>query len=268
MRLVLLTSLALLTAGCAGDQHPKFRHGPPHGGFRGGGTAGEGPRGRLFISPMGEPFRGERGGDPADIWFQNADTDHDGALSRAEFSKDASRFFAVLDRGHDGEIDPDDIDYYETVLAPEIRVGGGEGGGRFAGAGGRSGGGHRGGGGRGGGGHRGGGGQGGDGQGQSDGQGGATRVTYGKQGAARFSYFDFPEPVTIADTNFNRGVDPAEFQHAADIRFAMLDKNGDGKIERKELPRISSGPAGGRGRPGAVRVNGGEAPADRADATP
>ncbi|MFA6115118.1 MAG: EF-hand domain-containing protein [Sphingomonas sp.] len=218
---------------------------------------------------MGEPFRGERGGgDPADTWFQNADTDHDGALSRAEFSKDASRFFAVLDRGHDGEIDPDDIDYYETVLAPEIRVGGGEGGGRFAGAGGRGGGGHRGGGGRGGGGHRGGGGPGGGGQGQSEGQGGATRVTYGKQGAARFSYFDFPEPVTIADTNFNRGVDPAEFQHAADVRFALLDKNGDGKIERKELPRISSGPAGGRGRPGAVPVGGDEAPADRADAAP
>ncbi len=115
----------------------------------GGGAAGEGPRGRLFISPMGEPFRGERGGaDPQDIWFQNADTDHDGALSRAEFSKDAARFFAVLDRGRDGEIDPDDIDYYETVLAPEIRVGGG-GGGRFTGGAGRGGGGHRGGGGRG-----------------------------------------------------------------------------------------------------------------------
>ncbi|WCM28977.1 EF-hand domain-containing protein [Sphingomonas sp. QA11] len=215
---------------------------------------------------MGEPFRSERGGiDPQDIWFQNADTDHDGALSRAEFSKDASRFFAVLDRGHDGEIDPDDIEYYETVLAPEIRVGGGDGGaGRFSGSGGgRSGGGHRGGGGGGG---RGGGGGGRHGGGggadtsQSSAQGsGETRVTYGKQGAARYSYFDFPEPVTIADTNFNRGVDAAEFQHAADVRFAMLDKNGDGKIERSELPRLSTGPSRGNGRPGAVRV-----PADEA----
>lgn len=277
MRLVLLTSLALLTAGCAGHQQPKFRHGPPGDGFHGGrgghggghgGRQGDGQRGRLFISPMGEPFRGERGGgDPADTWFQNADTDHDGALSRAEFSKDAARFFAVLDRGHDGEIDPDDIDYYETVLVPEIRVAGSGGGGpRVAGGGGRGGGGHRGGGGRGGGGgHRGGGAGGGQGGGQGSGE---TRATYGKQGAARFSYFDFPEPVTVADTNFNRGVDPLEFQHAADVRFAMLDKNGDGKIERNELPRISSGPAGGRGRPGTVPVGGDDMPADQPRATP
>lgn len=263
MRLVLLTSLVLLTAGCAGSEHPKFRHGPP-GGFHRGGAEGEGPRGPLFISPMGEPFRGDRGaGDPSDIWFQNADTDHDGALSRAEFARDASRFFAVLDRGHDGEIDPDDIDYYETVLAPEIRVGGGGGGGgRFAGGAGRGGGGHRGGG---GGGHR----VGGSGGGESGAPGGGeTRMTYGKQGAARFSYFDFPEPVTIADTNFNRGVDPAEFQRAAETRFAMLDKNGDGKIERKELPRISGGPGGGHGRPGAVPVGGDEPPADRPGTAP
>ena len=272
MRVLLLTSLALLTAGCAGNQHPQFRHGRPPGGFHRGGVEGEGPRGRLFISPMGEPFRSERGGvDPQDIWFQNADTNHDGALSRDEFSKDASRFFTVLDRGHDGEIDPDDIDYYETVLAPEIRVGGGGGGERSAGGagrGGRSGGGHRGGGGRGGGGggHRGGAGGGGGEGGTQDG--GGTRVTYGKQGAARFSYFDFPEPVTIADTNFNRGVDPAEFQRAAEARFAMLDKNGDGKIERKELPRISAGPVGGRGRPGVMPVGEDKPPADRTGATP
>ncbi len=99
-----------------------------------------------------------------------------------------------------------------------------------------------------------------------------TRATYGKQGAARFSYFDFPEPVTVADTNFNRGVDPTEFQHAADVRFAMLDKNGDGKIERNELPRISSGPRRWPGRPGpgpgAVPVAGDDAPADRPRDTP
>ena len=41
-----------------------------------------------------------------------------------EQTLDADRFFLRLDRGHDGEIDPDDIDYYETVLAPEIRTGG------------------------------------------------------------------------------------------------------------------------------------------------
>ena len=269
MRVLLLTSLALLMAGCASNRHPQFRHGRPPGGFHDEGVAGEGPRGRVFISPMGEPFRGQRGGpDPQDIWFQNADIDHDGALSRAEFSKDASRFFAVLDRRHDGEIDPDDIDYYETVLAPEVRVGGsaGGGGGRFAGGGGRAGGGHRGGGGRGGaGGHRGG--SGADAGGSGPQAGAEARATYGRQGAARFSYFDFPEPVTIADTNFNRGVDAAEFQHAADLRFTMLDKNGDGRIEHNELPRIASSSGGGRGRSGAAPRRGDD-PTVRSGDTP
>ena len=186
-------------------------------------------------------------------------------MSRAEFSADAARFFKVLDRGQDGEIDPDDIDYYETALVPEIRVGGG-GGARFVGGGGRSGGGHRGGG-RGGGGGRRGSSGGGDAEG---GAGGETRITYGRQGAARFSYFDFPEPVTVADTNFNRGVDPAEFQRAADARFAMLDRNGDGRIERGELPRISSMSPRGRGQPGRSLTGADDdgASTDRPNASP
>jgi hypothetical protein len=276
MRIVLLMSLTLVTAGCAQNPQPRFRHGPPHGFHGGNGGEGAGLRGRLFISPMGEPFRGDRGGgDPQDIWFQNADTNHDGALSRAEFSADASRFFAVLDRGHDGEIDPDDIDYYETVLAPEIRVGG-AGGGPVAGGGGRGrgGGGHRGGGGGGGGrgggggGRHGGGGSGGGGDSGGGESGGETHTNYGKQGAARFSYFDFPEPVTVADTNFNRGVDPGEFQRAADVRFALLDKNGDGRIEREELPRISAAPPGRRGRSDDGPRNANAAPEEQSPAAP
>ena len=87
-------------------------------------TAIAAPRGQVFVSPMGEPFRSEAGGTaPVDLWFNAADTDHDGALTRAEFQADAKRFFLTLDRRHDGEIDPDDIEYYETVVAPEIRVG-------------------------------------------------------------------------------------------------------------------------------------------------
>ncbi|MDB5678482.1 MAG: hypothetical protein JWM94_1484, partial [Sphingomonas bacterium] len=78
-------------------------------------------RGKLFVSPMGEPFRGP---DPVRAWFDGADTDRDNAISATEFVADAMRFFAVLDRSHDGEIDPDDINHYETVLAPEIRTGG------------------------------------------------------------------------------------------------------------------------------------------------
>ena len=158
---------------------------------------------RLFISPMGEPFRADR--DPQNIWFDRADANHDGALSRDEFDKDSDRWFAALDRRHDGEIDPEDIEYYESVLAPEIRVdfyegvtaGGGDNGGSRP----------------------------------------AKRL---KIGAAHYSYFDYPEPVMVADTNFNRGVDPREFRRAAVKRFDLLDTNGDGKIERGELPKISA----------------------------
>jgi Ca2+-binding EF-hand superfamily protein len=161
----------------------------------------------LFISPMGEPFRADR--DPQDIWFDQADTNHDGALSLAEFKKDAMRWFLVLDRGHDGEIDPDDIEYYESILVPEIRVDSDEGDTEVTSS--------------------------------SDDEGASTTVVHhNRKGAALYSYLDYPEPVMVADTNFNRGVDPREFDHAAEVRFAILDVNHDGKIERAELPKISA----------------------------
>ena len=204
--------------------------------------------GPLFISPMGEPFHGPH---PQDIWFRQADADHDGRVSRAEFLGDAQRFFVALDRQHDGEIDPDDIDFYETVLAPEIRVGGGDGAGGFhrgSGGGGRGG---RGGG-RGRDGFGGGGGQHGDhGNGAST-PGAAQRYDDQRRGAARFGWFDYPEPITVADTNMNRGIDPTEFRTAAEQRFATLDTNGDGFLDRGELPPLPDrGNFGrGKGRPG------------------
>lgn len=184
-------------------------------------------RGKLFISPMGEPFRGP---DPIRAWFDGADTDRDGAISATEFVADAMRFFALLDRGHDREIDPDDIERYEAVLAPEVRTSSERAMGGGAARGGR----------RGGGGNRRGSGAPGGG-GMSFGKGGeakARRYADTKRGAARYSFFDYPEPVMAADTNFNRGVDPQEFRAAALDRFAMLDNNHDGRITRGELPRI------------------------------
>ena len=189
------------------------------------------PGGRLFISPMGQPFRSEPGGPaPQDLWFNGADTDHDGVLTRAEFQADAKRFFLTLDRRHDGEIDPDDIEYYETVVAPEIRVGDFSGMQRSAAS-------------------------------EFDGGEETTRrdasASRVRQGAARYSFFDYPEPVVVADRNFNRGVDMAEFAYAADQRFDMLDKNGDGKIQHDELPKIVAGPPPGRGGGGRGGRRGG-----------
>jgi hypothetical protein len=225
----------------------------------------ERPRGRLFISPMGEPFRGP---DPVGMWFDGADTNHDGVVTLAEFTADADRFFLRLDRGHDGEIDPDDIDYYETVLAPEIRTGG-EGGmaaGRPGGGARRGSGGGRHGGGGGGGGGRGGGRMGGGGGGDAQSSSGDSQPHYSdvKRGAARFSFFDYPEPVTVADTNFNRGVDPKEFRDAAAERFAMLDTKHDGKLTRAELPKLSAPAAGQFGGKGKRRGGRGRSRGDAA----
>lgn len=191
------------------------------------GTARADDAPSFFISPMGEPFRGS---DAPGRWFDGADSDHDGALTQAEMEADAARFFAALDRKHDGEIDPDDIEYYETVVAPQIRVGAFSGYERPSGD-------------------------------DGDSNGSTRRPAYVPQGAARFGYFDYPEPVTVADTNFNRGVDAHEFRAAADKRFDLLDQNHDGKVEKTELPKLdkpSFGRGGkGRGGRGGMRRRGG-----------
>lgn len=242
MRAWLLGMLIAASAGEAVGQDAPLDP-PLPGEGRPGAPPPGGPRARLFISPMGEPFRGgPDAGSPQDAWFDGADIDRDGALSEDEMIADASRFFAVLDRRKDGEIDPEDIDRYETVLVPEIRVGGmGSGPGAGASEGGRRG--------RGGRGPDGGGAAGGrPGAGRSDGNGEGRQSldVRAKQGAARFGYLDYPEPVTVADRNLNRGIDTVEFRKAAEARFAMLDANGDGKVQNGELPKLSRG-FGGRG---------------------
>ena len=184
-------------------------------------AAAQDDRSALFISPMGEPFRGAEGGPaPHDQWFDGADTNRDGALTSAEMVADADRFFALLDVRNDGEIDPDDIERYETVLVPEVR-GGGEAGRERRPALKGDGGGSR----------------------PSSGGFGSPRETSSArvvlQGAARFGYLEYRQPITVADRNFNRGVDRSEFAKAAETRFAALDTNRDGRIEKAELPKLA-----------------------------
>lgn len=183
--------------------------------------------GRMFISPMGEPFRAERGVDALQMWFVQADKNHDGYLTVDEMEADAARFFATLDTNHDGEIDPDEIAHYEQVVAPEVS------GGHFMGsmsdaaggqrqASGRRGGHH----------HRGGG------NGDFDDQ----QDTEGHLGAARFALLDLPEPVASADADFNRGVSIREFQQAAAQRFAALDLDHQGRLSLAALELIRPAP--------------------------
>lgn len=207
MRHVLLIGLAGCVAGCAaGAPRPG---GPPERG-----------RGQLFVSPMGEPFRSTlRTGAAQALWFAGADTDGDGRITLAEFQHDAMRFFAVLDRKKDGEIDPEDIAVYENLLVPEIRVASR---GRATTVSGRP--------------PRRGGGPGGV------GKGGDSKAAPPRErlGAARYGFFDLPEPVIAADRNGNRGVDAAEFASTATIRFTALDRNHDGALTRGELPRAGA----------------------------
>lgn len=186
---------------------------------------------RLFISPMGEPFRStSRDDDTLADWFEQADKNHDGRLTIEEMQQDAERFFAILDVNHDGEIDPDEVAHYENVVAPEVRTGehyslaaidgGGqesEGANRE-----RADRGH----------HRGGGRTPGFFRGGDD--------TH--QGAGRYGLLDLPEPVVSADSDFNRGVSLAEFRQAAVQRFLALDLDHHGYLTLAGVETIRPAP--------------------------
>jgi hypothetical protein len=244
-RLALSALLITALAACASE-------GPPRGGGRhGGGPRGEGFRGapegrggppqraRLFISPSGEPFRGENG---LAAWFAQADTDRDGSISEAEFNADAQRFFKKLDKNGDGKLDGFEIQAYEHDIVPEIGTvdllepmaegaprrmnGGGGGPGGGEGGGGRRGG---------GGGRRGGGGQG-QGQGQTaQASDTTTRAPAGREGAARYALLNEPEPVANADENVDGQVTADEWKRATARRFAHLDRAHTGKLLLSDL---------------------------------
>jgi hypothetical protein len=206
MRLPLATLAFVLSASAATAQPPG---GPPRGG--------------VFLSPMGEPFRStDPTHDNVGDWFAAADADHDGALTLAEFQADAARFYRLLDTNRDGEIDPAELTRYETEVAPEVQVGiqMGAGTGTFGRRGRR-------------------------GRGEWGDESGEGRLRIGRggldpglEGAGRYAFLNIPEPVIAADADLNRGVSLKEFLAAAAQRFAMLDANRDGRLTRDELPPL------------------------------
>jgi Ca2+-binding EF-hand superfamily protein len=172
---------------------------------------------RIFISPMGEPFRPkDRDDDTLADWFHQADLNHDGYLTVEEMQKDADRFFALLDVNHDGEIDPDEITRYETIVAPEIstsHIGLASFGDNQTSRPRRRG------------------------RGWSD-----DGADDAHQGGARYGLLDLPEPVVSADTNFNRGVSRSEFEQAATQRFVALDVDHQGKLTLPGLETLKPPP--------------------------
>ncbi|MDB5432211.1 MAG: EF-hand domain protein, partial [Caulobacter sp.] len=69
-------------------------------------------------------------------------------------------------------------------------------------------------------------------------------------GAAAYTFLKEPEPVTASDGNFDHLITAAEFAAAADRRFKLLDKDGDGALTLDTLPPTAvqrMGPGGGPG---------------------
>ena len=174
----------------------------------------------LFLSPMGEPFRG-KGGEayPSAAWFAEADANGDGRLSADEMVRDAQRFFARLDRDHDAALIPDEIALYERDV-PEIALYRGRPEGPRRGGdgpvGGRP-----------------------DGPRQAQAQAiGRDEGGYGgAMGAGRFSFLNVPHPIWSADADIDRAVTAAEFAAAIRRRFALLDPTARGYLTLADLPK-------------------------------
>jgi len=190
-----------------GPPGPPPSGGHPPDGPGAGYTVGQAvffsPSGEVFKAPLKDPY-------PVVLWFNQADTDHDGTLSPDEFRADALRFFAILDRGGKGFISSQDNTFYETELAPEItgfspmvaqpaqpRTR------------------------------------------DEDGQPNAAANRYVKsvQGASQFSLINEPQPIRAADANFDYRISIEEWSRATDQRFRVLDLNKDGRLTLDELPK-------------------------------
>ncbi|MBS0334651.1 MAG: hypothetical protein JSS35_17920 [Proteobacteria bacterium] len=223
-------------SACASDQ-PQGRHGRGPGGRPESAAEARGgpPPIRLFISPSGEPFRGEGG---LARWFAQVDTDHDGSITLEEFRADARHSFQVLDANHDGTIDGFEMQAYEREIVPEIGVlafeqpqaprqrrhaigdngapgGGIAHGGPMIGGGSRT-----------------------DPSQMLADQSNAVPKAAGRDGAARFSLLNEPEPIAAADADVDGKVTLAEWMARTDQRFAKLDWQKSGKLTIDSLLRL------------------------------
>ena len=180
-----------------------------------GGAAAQEGLSRLFMSPMGEPYRAESG--PSIVaWLAAADTDQDGRLSRAEFVDRANVFFArVLDANQDGGVTSAESTTFWRLRAPEVLAARPPSGARPRGG--------------------------------SDlgiaTNAGSSRRRHDRdpprRGAAVYGILFEAEPVLSCDADMSRRVTAEEFQDCANRRFDQIDVDGDGYFTIAESPRAS-----------------------------
>lgn len=201
MKAISLLLVAISLASSAEAQQPFLQGTPPA------------QRIPAYLSLMGEPFRGEVGGpQPLANWFAVADRNRDGAVSLPEMLEDATRFFKVIDVDGDGVIVPSEMARYETEIAPaRVRFEGGLRPVRSAD--------------------------------KSDNYGSSSSYNEEEngrrsRGGRRFrdlQYLEVPQPIMMADTDFNQRVTADEFAKMATKRFSKNDKNNDNLLQPNEL---------------------------------
>jgi len=188
----------------------------------------------TFFSPSGQPFRAAAGQPyPVVKWFEQADTDKDGKISREEFISDAIAFFNTLDQNHDGYINSPENSRYENDIAPEIQrtdprirqpknyVA------------------------------------------QSDDSGADADPTAGRYqkqivGASQYGLIDEPQPIRAADANLDFRVKADEWINASNQRFTILDRNEDDFLTLDELPKTPAQIAGEAPPPDGKKAKGGK----------
>jgi hypothetical protein len=168
------------------------------------------PFAKVYIAPMGEPVRTDGFTDPMKTWFDRADADHDGKLTRAELQADSDRFFATLDKDGSGELDPQEMSDYENIVAPEIKL------------------------------YQ----PGQDRKARTGQQRHAAKVAARSRadyeapyGAGLWASLNIPEPIAAADYDLNRGISRAELAQAATNRWPLLDPRGLGDLTYATLPK-------------------------------
>jgi len=205
IRQVLVAALALAAAGAS--------------------AAADRPEGRLFITPMGEPFRStDPAVPPIQVWLNEKDTDHDGKLSQAEYLADATAFFARIDANHDGVLTSLESNYFWETYEPEILTEWSNNSG-FEGVR-RS--------------------NDGDNQDQTDASRDQARhqreMDQRLRGAALYGLINVLEPIMSCDVNFDRRVTQDEYMACATQRFAQIDTNHDGFFALSEAPARLTAP--------------------------